>query len=277
MVRQRDTEAGVWRAMSDPSRRKILDLLRVRPRTTGQLAREFSISRIAVMRHLAVLGQAGLVVSRKRGRERWHYLNALPLERLHRRWVGPVEAGWARRLLLLDSRLASRGRRGMEGAASTLAIDIAQELALTRSRSDVFRALGSVASWWGPPYVSASATDLRLDLRLGGAFEEVWGSAGGRLLAIVTAFEADRRLELTGPFHLGIVYGVVQFQLDDAGPGTRLSFSHRGIGSVSDEAAATFAEGWKELLTVRLVALVERGVKLGIGARSGKRRNGDGK
>ncbi len=149
-----------------------------------------------------------------------------------------------------------------------MAIDIVQELTFTRPRPEVFKALASVASWWGPLYVSATATDLHLEPRVGGAFEEVWGSAGGRLLAIVSAFEADRHLEMTGPFHLGVVFGVVQFQLDDAGSGTRLSFSHRGIGWVSDEAAATFAEGWKELLTMRLVALVERGVKLGIAARS---------
>jgi DNA-binding transcriptional ArsR family regulator/uncharacterized protein YndB with AHSA1/START domain len=266
MTREHGREAGIWQAMADPSRRRILDLLRVRPRTTGQLAGEFRISRIAVMRHLAVLSDAGLVVSRKRGRERWHYLNAVPLERLHRRWVGPVEAGWARRLLDLDSGLTETSARLMERTESRLDIDIAQDLTLPRSRREVFAALTDVASWWGPPYVSAAATDLHLDPRLGGTFEEVWGTEGGRVLAMVTAIEPDRRLELTGPFHLGVVYGVVQFQLDDAGTDTRLSFSHRGIGSVSAEAAAAFANGWKELLTVRLVALVEQGVKLGIAA-----------
>lgn len=252
--------------MADPSRRKILDLLRVRPRTTGQLASEFRISRIAVMRHLAVLSDAGLLVSRKRGRERWHYLNAVPLERLHRRWVVPVEAGWARRLLDLDSSLGKTSPRLMDRTGSGLAIDIAQELTVARPRHEVFAALTDVASWWGPPYVSQAATNLRLEARLGGTFEEVWGTQGGRMLAVVTAIEPDHRLELTGPFHLGVVYGVVQFQLDDAGTDTRLSFSHRGIGSVSAEAATAFAGGWKELLTVRLVALIEQGVKLGIAA-----------
>jgi len=267
MGREHDREAGVWKAMADPSRRKILDLLRVRPRTTGQLAQEFNISRIAVMRHLAVLSDAGLLVNRKRGRERWHYLNAVPLERLHRRWVGPIEAGWARRLLDLDSGLGRASTRLMERSESRLAIDIAQELTFKRPRPEVFAALIRVSSWWGPPYLSSAATDLRLEPRLGGPLEEVWGSTGGRLLAIVTALEPNRTLELTGAFHFGLVYGVVQFQLDDAGTGTRLTFSHRGIGSVSGEAAETFADGWKQLLTVRLVALVEEGVKLGVAAR----------
>ncbi|MGH2782406.1 MAG: metalloregulator ArsR/SmtB family transcription factor, partial [Thermoleophilaceae bacterium] len=67
-----DGESGtalVWKALSDRSRRRILDLLRAGPATTGQVAAEFEISRIAVMRHLSVLADAGLVVSQKRGRE----------------------------------------------------------------------------------------------------------------------------------------------------------------------------------------------------------------
>jgi DNA-binding transcriptional ArsR family regulator/uncharacterized protein YndB with AHSA1/START domain len=266
MTREQSREAGIWKAMADPSRRRILDLLRKRPRTTGQLAGEFRISRIAVMRHLAVLSDAGLVVSRKRGRERWHYLNALPLERVYRRWVGPVEAGWARRLLGLDSGLGKPSSELMQGTESGLAIDIAQDLTFGRPRREVFAALTDVSSWWGPPYVGEAATDLRLEARLGGRFEEVWGPAGGRLLAVVTAIEPDRRLELTGPLHLGVVYGIVEFRLDDVGTDTRLGFSHRAIGSVSAEVAAMFANGWKELLTVRLVARVEQGVKLGIAA-----------
>jgi DNA-binding transcriptional ArsR family regulator/uncharacterized protein YndB with AHSA1/START domain len=266
MAREQAREAAVWVALADPSRRKLLDLLRAGPATTGQLAKQFKVSRIAVMRHLAVLGDAGLVVNRKRGRERWHYLNALPIERLHRRWVGPVEAGWARRLLDLDAGLARGSRTSMPGAESELSIDIAQEITFRRPRAAVFAGLSDVAAWWGPPYVGSAATDLRLEVRLGGPLEEIWGKAGGRLLAIVTALEQDRTIELTGPFHFGLVFGVVQFQLEDAGMGTLLHFSHRGIGSVSAEAAATFAQGWSQLLSVRLVAFVEQGVRLGIAA-----------
>src|SRR6516164_10396556 len=82
--------APLWLALADPTRRRILDLLRERPLTTGEIAAQFPVSRIAVMRHLEVLSEAGLAVSRKRGRQRWHYLNTIPLQKLHRRWTEPV-------------------------------------------------------------------------------------------------------------------------------------------------------------------------------------------
>lgn len=84
-----DVEAdggAVWLVLADPTRRRILDMLRERPRTTGDIASHFEVSRIAIMRHLQVLAASGLISSRKRGRERWHYLNAVPLQRMYERW-----------------------------------------------------------------------------------------------------------------------------------------------------------------------------------------------
>src|SRR5688572_30253013 len=95
----------LWKALADPTRRKILDLLRQRPRTTGELADAFPTSRFAVMKHLTVLTEAGLVVSRRRWRERWNHLNAVPLQQLHERWVRPYEAAWASGLVGLKHRV----------------------------------------------------------------------------------------------------------------------------------------------------------------------------
>src|SRR5262249_57034044 len=90
--RLEDDAHSMWRALADPTRRGILDLLRQRPLITGEIAAQFPISRIAVMRHLEGLSGAGLVTSRKRGRERWHYLNAVPLHGLHPPWGRPAAA-----------------------------------------------------------------------------------------------------------------------------------------------------------------------------------------
>jgi DNA-binding transcriptional ArsR family regulator/uncharacterized protein YndB with AHSA1/START domain len=244
--------AAVWKALSDPSRRRILDLLREGPATTGQVAAAFEISRIAVMRHLSVLAEAGLVVSRKRGRERRHYINALPLVGIEDRWVDPLPGAWARTLL----RLAAHVER--KPADVTLAIDLAQEFTLKATRKEVFRALTSdVGSWWEAPYLTSRATALELDPSVGGSFREKWGRGGGKLLATVTALEPDRLLELTGPLHLGVVFGIAEFRLEDDAEGTLLTFTHRAIGEVAPDVAEAFASGWAELLGAKLRTFVE--------------------
>jgi DNA-binding transcriptional ArsR family regulator len=78
----------VWRALANPTRRKILDALTDDPVTTGELAAHFSdLSRFAVMQHLGVLRNADLVVSRKAGRRRFNYLNPVPIQRISDRWI----------------------------------------------------------------------------------------------------------------------------------------------------------------------------------------------
>jgi DNA-binding transcriptional ArsR family regulator len=80
----------VWKALSDPTRRGLLDLLRDGPRTTGELAEAFpDVTRFAVMKHLGRLQEAELVIVEARGRQRWHYLNAVPIRRIYDRWIRP--------------------------------------------------------------------------------------------------------------------------------------------------------------------------------------------
>lgn len=92
---------AVWGALNDATRREILDLLRIAPRTTGDLCDGFDVTRFAVMKHLRVLEAAGLVVSEKRGRTRTNYLNPVPLQQIYRRWIAPFDALPADRLLTI--------------------------------------------------------------------------------------------------------------------------------------------------------------------------------
>lgn len=94
---------AVWGAMNDPTRRQILDLLRERSRSTGELAECFPVSRFAVMKHLKVLELAGLIVVERRGRVRTNHLNPVPLQQIYRRWIKPFERLSADRLLRLKA------------------------------------------------------------------------------------------------------------------------------------------------------------------------------
>jgi DNA-binding transcriptional ArsR family regulator/uncharacterized protein YndB with AHSA1/START domain len=251
----------LWRALADPTRRQILDLLRERPQVTGEIAARFPISRIAVMRHLEVLSEAGLVVSRKRGRQRWHYLNAVPLQKLHRRWADPAAAGFASALLRLQDTVEAEGRQ-MKPIQPT--VDIAQDIEIAGTPTAVFAALTKdIGGWWGHPFVTARATSLAMDPRLGGLFVEQWDN-GGQVIASVTGWAQDEYLQLTGSFHMGVGVGVATFDLAESGAGTLVRFSFRAIGVVDAEVAGAMSRAWAELVGTRLKGLVETGTRLGI-------------
>jgi DNA-binding transcriptional ArsR family regulator len=83
-----DDDNLVFKALADPTRRFLLDLLFQREgRTLTELEREVEMTRIGVMKHLRVLEQAGLVVTRRSGREKLHFLNPVPIRLIHDRWI----------------------------------------------------------------------------------------------------------------------------------------------------------------------------------------------
>src|SRR2546422_4649856 len=79
----------VFKALGDSRRREILDLLKERARTTGELIERFSqLDRCTVMQHLSVLEKTDLIIVKREGRLRWNYINPLPIKELHDRWIG---------------------------------------------------------------------------------------------------------------------------------------------------------------------------------------------
>ena len=92
--RKKNTETAkdqsdlVFRALAGADRRRILDLLRDQPMTTGEIAKRLPhLDRTTVMQHLGVLERADLVISRKIGRCRWNYLDVSPIQRIYERWI----------------------------------------------------------------------------------------------------------------------------------------------------------------------------------------------
>jgi DNA-binding transcriptional ArsR family regulator len=83
-----DDGDAVFRALADPTRRHLLDQLFERDgRTLGELEQGLEMTRFGVMKHLRVLEEAGLVVTRKSGREKLHFLNPVPIRLIHDRWI----------------------------------------------------------------------------------------------------------------------------------------------------------------------------------------------
>jgi uncharacterized protein YndB with AHSA1/START domain len=89
----------VFKALADPTRRELLDeLFRQDGQTLGALVKRFEMTRFGVMKHLKLLEEAGLVVTRRKGREKLHYLNPVPIQLVHDRWVSKYAAPWAETL-----------------------------------------------------------------------------------------------------------------------------------------------------------------------------------
>jgi DNA-binding transcriptional ArsR family regulator len=102
---------AVFKALADPTRRALLDALRARNgQTLSELSERPDMTRQAVTKHLGILEAANLVVSQKRGREKLHYLNPVPIHDIAERWIDKFERGRLRALGDLKRTLEREGR-----------------------------------------------------------------------------------------------------------------------------------------------------------------------
>src|SRR6476646_2403803 len=102
----------VFRALADPTRRGLLDRLHERDgQTLKELESELPMTRFGVMKHLRVLEEASLVTTRRRGREKLHFLNPVPIRLIHDRWVSKYAEPWAAALTELKQELEEDERR----------------------------------------------------------------------------------------------------------------------------------------------------------------------
>ncbi|HEX9537948.1 MAG TPA: metalloregulator ArsR/SmtB family transcription factor [Streptosporangiaceae bacterium] len=98
----------VFKALADPTRRNLLDeLFRRDGQSLSELEERFDMSRFGVMKHLRLLEEAGLVLTRRRGRQKLHFLNPIPIRLVHDRWVSKYAEPWAAALSDLKNRLES--------------------------------------------------------------------------------------------------------------------------------------------------------------------------
>jgi DNA-binding transcriptional ArsR family regulator len=108
----------VFKALADPTRRFLLDQLFARDgRTLTELESELEMSRFGAMKHLRILEDAGLVVTRRAGREKLHFLKPVAIRRIHDRWIGKYRERRMSALARLETALEEeRGRTKREGA-----------------------------------------------------------------------------------------------------------------------------------------------------------------
>jgi DNA-binding transcriptional ArsR family regulator/uncharacterized protein YndB with AHSA1/START domain len=267
---------AVFKALADPTRRKVLDLLRARPRTTGDICGQFELTRFSVIKHLGVLQRAGLVVPKKRGREVWNHLNAVPLREMYERWISPFESEWAGRLRRIQAMAETFGGMKMTAtqdaiAGAARAIHVVQEVPVSASPEAVFKALtDGIGEWWGAPYLyDQESTDIVVESKLGGHCREVTSEGGGAVWATVIEYRPNKVLEMSGLIGMsGAVAGLVRFEIEPTDGGSLLKLDHRAVGDIEEKTAEMYQGGWADLLGTRLKAYVERGERMGVRAKA---------
>jgi DNA-binding transcriptional ArsR family regulator/uncharacterized protein YndB with AHSA1/START domain len=239
-------EQDVWRALANPVRRRLLDELRRGSRTTNQLLDAApELSRFAVMQHLGVLADAGLVVVRRRGRYRFNHLNAAPLRQWYERWVTPFADRTAAELLALQRHVQQEeGGRSMSVTQlpstdeRVRAVRIETELRFRATPERVFGAItGDTRAWFPATYGGDRVRAIVMEPRVGGAHYEDWGDGMGHLYGHVTMFDPPHRLATRGRVMPGTILDT-EYTFGRDGDETVLQMSKVAVGPMTDEEAA---------------------------------------
>ncbi len=266
----------VWRALSDATRRAILDLLRAAPRTTGELAAAFPLTRFAIMKHLDVLVSAELVIVRRDGRERWNHLNPIPLQEMYERWVRPYESLWAAPLVRLKDQIESspfasgnlhmtEPRTSATPHTTAGVLTVTMDIAIDASVDRVWAALTEdVGAWWPRDFlVAVDPQQMQFEPRLGGRLFEEGSRGGGVTWYTVYGITPGESIDLVGqlsPAFGGPAQSLLRLSLRAQGPHTVLELTDAVVGNVGTRSATSLGDGWREIFERGLKVFVERGL-----------------
>ena len=240
-------EPDLWRALASPWRRRLLDLLGQGPATTGALAEQITeLSRFAVMQHLGVLTDAGVVIAERRGRDRVNYLNPVPLREWYERWVQPLADAGSAELLALKRQAETHvqtGDRSMPGAIEPIrTVRLAFELRINASAARTFEVMTQQVHRWFPH--SFGGDRLRrvvLEPRVGGQHYEDWGDGRGHLYGEVTVYDPPVRWATRGRLMAGTIMDT-DYQLTEGPGAVVVRVTKVAVGPMTDEDAAGIGE-----------------------------------
>ena len=244
----------VFKALADPSRRALLDALFARDgQSLSELEARLPMTRFGVAKHLKVLEHAGLVASRKVGRERLHHLNPIPLQQIQERWVSKYAERWSHALIGLKTVLEEETMSGQTSVYELYIRTTPERLwqAITDGEMTQQYYFGSaIASDWqqGSRYEMTSPDG-----------SQVW--VEGEILEVdpprrlVQSFKArwDEEMEQQGPSR-------VTWEVEQQGGSCRLRVTHDGL---SEAAARRVSGGWPQILS-GLKTLLETGEPLAL-------------
>ena len=266
-----DTAYSVFKALADPTRRRLLDMLQIGAQTTGDLAAALAddMSRYGVMKHLDVLEHAGLVVVRRQGRKRYNHLNAVPIQEIYQRWVGKYAGATAASLIHLKE-LAETEDTDMsieknEAGKNIDSFHIAQEIVIEAPRDKVWKALtDDIGKWWAFRTIEQGKGEMTLQATVGGHFIESHGDSGA-VWGTVVFLRQGEKLQLNGALGLTSrpVNSQYTYELEERKGATLLKLTHQCIGHNLEDTGDKYSQGWQALLGKYLKGYVEDGKTCG--------------
>jgi uncharacterized protein YndB with AHSA1/START domain len=178
---------AVFKALADPTRRSLLDeLFRADGQSLHALVERLPMTRFGVMKHLKVLEEAGLVVTRRRGREKLHFLNPVPIRLVHDRWVSKYAEPWAATLSGLKQRLERTMEKVFEIYVKTTPERLWQAITDPEMRAKYTFGVGVHSDWTagsryegipkqlGTPIVEGENLEVDPPRRLVQSFNALW-------------------------------------------------------------------------------------------------------
>lgn len=231
-----EATTDLWKALANPVRRRLLDLLADGPRTTGELAEAVpDLSRFAVMQHLGVLTDADLVIVRRRGKHRFNYLNPVPLRRWYEQWVEPLADLAAAELLALERHVGGTTMNALTDEVHTVRIET--ELRFRATPERVFRALTEDTLEWFPfTYGEDRVKAVVVEPHVGGRHYEDWGDGAGHLYGHVTVYDAPHRFATRGRVMPGTILDS-SYEVSEDGDDTVVAMTKVAFGPMTEEEA----------------------------------------
>lgn len=249
----------IWKALSDKSRRKILDLLREKELTTGEICKHFKkMTRYGVMKHLNILHDADLIIVKREGKNRINHINPLPIQQIYERWVKKYEAGWSSYLIKFKDELENNKSQNnlneknkMEKIKFTVATRIEKPI------EEVFKAFtdNHILEKYFVTKASAPITAV------GDKIEWSWGEVKSQIT--ITEFVENKTVAFTWPAYKANYDIHCRFEFETVDGKTRVVVTEEGWKTDGEGITSSLANnnGWTHML-LSMKAWVMHGVDL---------------
>jgi uncharacterized protein YndB with AHSA1/START domain/DNA-binding transcriptional ArsR family regulator len=253
----------VFKALADSSRRSLLDRLFDRDgQTLSQLCSRVAMTRFGVMKHLRVLEAAGLVTTRRSGREKFHYLNPVPIRLMHDRWITKYAAAWVGALGDLKRELEEETMRDRpEGGATATALRHIQQIHIRTTPERLWEAITQSRFTRDYFYRTLVESTWAKGAQL------VYRNADGSMAADGTVIEADPPRRLVHTFSALWDEAVtpdaphrVTWTIEPMGPVCKLTVEHEGFAG--ETATLKCVQGGLSVILDGLKTLLETGQPL---------------